>query len=372
VIWRSDEHEPLGDQAWDETRAVDAIRTIVADAEAAADGWLWPGHPLDDLAEDEGLSGLYLGSGGMVWGLWKLGSGLDAAVAIAAALERYRAAPDFGAEAHAPSLLMGEAGLLAVAERVGSPASDRTRLRALIRANRAHPTWELMWGSPGTMLAARACGLDEEWRDSARLLWERWDASGVWTQDLYQQTTRYLGPVHGFAGNVHALRGYVDAEALRTRVSELLMRTALSEDGFVNWPPLADPVPDLEQRLRVQWCHGAPGIVATLGDLIDPDTASAAGELIWHAGPLHKGPGLCHGTAGNGYAFLRLHGLTGETRWLERARRFAMHAVEQVDRVRAEYGRGRFSLFTGDVGVALFVRACLEPPAAAFPILDEL
>jgi lantibiotic modifying enzyme len=53
----------------------------------------------------------------------------------------------------------------------------------------------------------------------------------------------------------------------------------------------------------------------------------AGGELTWRAGPLVKGAGLCHGTAGNGYAFLKLFARTGDERWLERARRFAMHAI---------------------------------------------
>ena len=54
---------------------------------------------------------------------------------------------------------------------------------------------------------------------------------------------------------------------------------------------------------------------------------------------------------------------------MERARRFAMHAIEQVERERAALGRGRYTLFTGDVGVALYLRSCLEADAA-FPIID--
>ena len=56
----------------------------------------------------------------------------------------------------------------------------------------------------------------------------------------------------------------------------------------------------------------------------------AGGELTWRAGPLAKGANLCHGTAGNGYAFLALFERTGDELWLERARAFAMHAVAQV------------------------------------------
>ena len=86
----------------------------------------------------------------------------------------------------------------------------------------------------------------------------------------------------------------------------------------------------------------------------------AGGELTWRAGPLTKGANLCHGTAGNGYAFLRLLERTGDELWLERARAFAMHAVEQVERDRAEHGRGRHTLWTGDPGTALYLADCLE------------
>ena len=110
----------------------------------------------------------------------------------------------------------------------------------------------------------------------------------------------------------------------------------------------------------MQWCHGAPGIVATLGHVMDEELALAGGELTWRAGALAKGSNLCHGTAGNAYAFLVLHRRTGEELWLDRARAFAMHAIGQVERERAAVGHGRYSLFTGDVGVALFLRGLLD------------
>jgi Lanthionine synthetase C-like protein len=275
-------------------------------------------------------------------------------------------------EAHAPSLLVGETGVLMVADRLGSPAADRDRLSELVRANREHSTRELLWGSPGTILAARACGLGDEWRESAQLLYGHWDeSSDMWRHDLYGRRRSFIGLAHGFAGNVHALRGFVDEEILRARVARLLTRTAGHEDGLVNWPPEDVPPAEAASSIRVQWCHGAPGIITTLGDLMPLELAIGGGELTWRAGPLRKGPGLCHGTAGNGFAFLRLHVVTGDPVWLERARRFAMHAIEQVDRERAAFGRGRHALFTGDVGVALYLRACLDA-APEFPILETL
>jgi Lanthionine synthetase C-like protein len=367
LLWRAAEHEELTDRPWAEGEARGAIEAIVLDAGRGMSDGFWPGHPLDEVGSDERFGSLYLGSAGMVWALWKLGASFDYSAVLRSALERYRAEPDFGGEAHAPSLLMGETGLLVVAARVGSPAADRERLRRLVVENRAHPTWELMWGSPGTILAARACELHAEWEESASLLCAQWDAaSDLWTQDLYGRTSQILGPVHGFAGNVHALRGYVADDVLRERTTKLLERMAQREDGLVNWlPGVGDP------KVRVQWCHGAPGIISTVGDLIPRGLALAGGELTWRAGPLRKGPGLCHGTAGNGFAFLKLYELTGDERWLCRARRFAMHAIGQVERQRVEHGRGRYTLLTGDIGVALYLKACLEAEAA-FPIIDSL
>ena len=113
-------------------------------------------------------------------------------------------------------------------------------------------------------------------------------------------------------------------------------------------------------QIRTQWCHGAPGIVATLAHLLDEELAVAGGELTWRAGPLSKGANLCHGTAGNGYAFLALHERTGDERWLTRARAFAMHAARQVEQSRSDHGHGRHTLWTGDLGTALYLADCVE------------
>jgi hypothetical protein len=368
VLYRPSEHEPLVDEAWDEAKAHDAIAAIVADAEAACDGTIWPAHDKDGPEDGEdGWTTMYLGSAGLCYALDRFGSDFDVGAVLERSLARYRAHPEFGENADPRSLLMGESGLLLVARLVGAPVADDDRLRELIHENRANPTWEWMWGSPGTMLAARALGFDDLWRESAELLWAEWDTeTNLWTQDLYGSVTQYLGPGHGFAGCVHALRGFRDDE-LRTRATVALEREALRDGELANWPPLAG-TPDPE-RIRVQWCHGAAGIVAMLGDLMPLDLAAAGAELVWRAGPIARGSSLCHGTAGNGYALLKLFALTGDELWLDRARLFAMHAIAQVERDRADYGRGRYSLWTGDVGAALYLRSCLDADTG-FPTLD--
>jgi hypothetical protein len=95
------------------------------------------------------------------------------------------------------------------------------------------------------------------------------------------------------------------------------------------------------------------------------------GELTWNAGPLVKGSNLCHGTSGNGYALLKLYGRTKDAVWLERARAFAMAAIDQVRGARVAFGRGRYSLCTGDAGLAVYLWHCItaEP---RFPVIGVL
>ena len=355
-LWRPSEHEPLAGGEWDEARAEDAIAAIVADAESAFDGARWPWHPRDG-DEDEDSASLYLGSAGVIWALHELGSSgwKDAALAL---VDRYRAHPDFGELASPTSYWMGECGIALVAYRLSGDAGFADRVHELVLANLGSPSNEVMWGTPGTTLVAEAMlawsgesRWDEAWRTSADRVIATRAEDGLWTQDLYGRTTRFLGPAHGYAGNVRALGNRRPVEAADLSPYEL------RENGLVNWKPTTAARPD---EIRVQWCHGAPGMVATLGDLLDLDLAVAGGELTWRAGPLAKGPGLCHGTAGNAYAFLVLHRRTSDDIWLERARAFALHAIGRVERERAALGRGRYSLFTGDVGVALFLRHLLD------------
>jgi hypothetical protein len=387
-LFSPEHHEPLTDRPWDERRADAAIAAIVADAEEAFDdSRLWPLHPLDwDDDRDAGrsLTGLYLGAAGVIWALTELGCRRDFAAIAAGLDERYLAHPDLGPPA--PGLWLGRAGILAVAERLAPDASRRDLLHRLLEENLENPAVEVMWGAPGSMLVAAAL-LDRTgeqrweavWHGLADAVWDGWtqdDQRGyrIWTQHLYGQVTQYVGPAHGMAGCIAALaaRSGLLGEArfrdLERDAVRAVMATAFVEDGRANWEPIAGhglEAPD-GLGIRTQWCHGAPGMVTTLAGIAPHDDAFtrllvAGGELTWEAGPLRKGSTLCHGTAGNGLAFLALLERTGDERWLERARRFGIHAVDQVEQARIRYGRGRHSLWTGDAGVALYLRSCIDP-----------
>jgi hypothetical protein len=67
-----------------------------------------------------------------------------------------------------------------------------------------------------------------------------------------------------------------------------------------------------------------------------------AGRFTWAAGPLTKGSDLCHGTSGNGYAFLKLYRRTNDPMWLDRARQFAMTAIIQYRGAKLVVSRGGF------------------------------
>jgi Lanthionine synthetase C-like protein len=393
MLFEPSGHEPLTSRPWDDGLARAAIAAIVADAESAFDEReLWLAHPFDlDGGPLTRVASLYLGASGVIWALHDLAragvAGLrsDWAPVAVGLVEQYSTTPDFQdlVDGTVPSLWMGEAGILLVAHTLAPSAAQEDRLLDIVRANEANPTWELMWGSPGTMIAAQVMheqtGADrwlDAWRASADRLWAEW-RDDLWQQDLYGSQQQILGPAHGFAGNVLALAGgglLDDARRaeLGQRAVATLTKYARREDGLAQWP--ASLQPSRSPAIRTQWCHGAPGIVASLASVAPHDEQLtellvAGGELTWQAGPLAKGANLCHGTAGNGYAFLKLFERTGDELWLERARGFAMHAIEQVERATAEHGRGRYSLWTGDVGTALYLQSCLAA-TAAFPTLD--
>jgi lantibiotic modifying enzyme len=388
VLYESAQFEPLIDEPWVPAHVEDAIAAIVSDADAAFDpDGLWPAHDWDGWEEPLPLKNLYSGAAGVIWALDALrrrahaDTTLDLAAAALRTLELKRAAPDFTADEHyhPAALFCGETGPLVVAFRLTGDPALADDLHVLVRANVANPTDDISWGAPGTLLAALAMG---EWtrelrwveaaRETARALRVRRGDDGLWRQD---DDYRGLGTLHGASGNTLALLRLEPDVALASETAAVLSRHAFREGGLANWP--GSPRPQLARprdgRICLQWCTGAPGVLGGAWDYLDEDLLLAGAELIWHAGAHgdEKGHGLCHGTSGNGFALLKAFARTGDERWLERARRFAVHALAQAERIATANGRRRYSLFTGDVGTALFAAACLDLDAR-YPIVDVM
>jgi lantibiotic modifying enzyme len=373
-------------------RVADGIQAIVEAAEAAFDEKeLWPAGEWERWQTLLPLKSLYVGAAGVVWALHALRSRgradgrLDLASAIADTQEAWMSEPDLMRDTELPStaeaaLLTGESGILLTAWLIEPTPERADRLHDRVRENARNQAIEVMWGAPGTMLAAaelhRRTGEErwaDAWRESAQNVLESREEDGLWRSRLYGELRRSLTPPHGVVGNVHALLDggeLLDSsqrETLQSETNDLLRRTAVVDNGLASWPSQADgSLLGADGEIRLQWCAGAPGIVIAAAPYLDEDLLLAGAELVWQAGAHgdEKGPSICHGTAGNGYALLRTFERTGDERWLERARRFAMHALVQVER-----RENRYALWTGDVGVALFASDCLDA-RAAYPILE--
>jgi lantibiotic modifying enzyme len=293
------------------------------------------------------------------------------------------------AERHRASYLLGDTPIHLMAFGQAPIEALQAELETLIAGNTEHPARELMKGAPGTLLAAlflyQRTGTPrwaELFRGTAQRLWSQLEWSdehhcAFWRQHFDRLPSTYLDAVHGFVATalplIHGrhLLSAADWAAWEACIVNTVRRTADVESGQANWRPELDREPEPAKKL-LQFCHGAPGFVISLAEM--PGTALdelllAGGQTTWSAGPLAKGPNLCHGTAGNAYAFLKLYVRTQDPLWLERARAFAMHAIEQSEQAAIRHRQLHYSLWTGDLGLAVFLWDCIQGQAR-FPTLD--
>ncbi len=398
MLYEPGRHERLRRLPWNENEARAAIERIVADTESrfSPDAY-WPLHPLDweDGDPEDFATPLYHGACGVIWALHYLRAvgAVTLSRSYATDLDRLVSSNrawncTLGRDEWA-SFLMGDTPIRMMQWGERQDEEVEISLDALIAGNTEHPARELMFGSPGTLLAALFLyerGGKPRWaelfRSTAAELWREleWSPRFLcwhWTQHMGGRRSTYLDAVHGFVATTlplirgrHLLRAE-DWIAWERRIEETVRRTVDRVGPDANWrPELDDARPD--QKKLLQFCHGAPGFIICLaefpGTALD-DLLLAAGETTWSAGPLIKGSNLCHGTGGNGYAFLKLYQRTRDSTWLERARAFAMHGIAQTQADASRYGQLRYSLWTGDLGFAVYLWDCVRAEAQ-FPTLD--
>lgn len=399
-LFDPERHEALAGEDWSDSAAQSAVDRVVRCTLAEyrpGDGWM--AHPLDDPdAPGQCFEALYHGSAGVLLALRHLArrgihAPLPADAADLLAAHQARLVAELAGYRHgSASFLLGTTGIALLRWVLTGDAALLAPLHAAIEGNLHNPAREQLWGNPGTVLAAitlaEATG-ERRWAALVRAAADALESElthdpaldcRLWVQDLYGRPGQcMLGAGHGFAGNVFPfLRGaaLLPAEQVARLMDvalQTLQATALRDGDAVNWLPDAHPDPSRPAKRLVQDCHGAPGIIVRLAGVPRSQAwdrlLAEAGELTWRAGPLTKGASLCHGTAGSALALLKLWRRSGDAVWLGRARTLAMHAVGQVDADRAQHGQGRHSLWTGDLGVACIVQACLDGKDA-FPSLD--
>lgn len=392
-------HEPIKSMPWSEGAALDGVQHIAHQTCLAfSPKELWPSHPLDDLLTPQTrCAGLYDGAGGALWTLRhfkRLGlvdnppEFSEAVTRLVALNHQWAALQDW----QTPSFLLGNSGLLMLHWQFDPGQALENRLHDVIYNNLDHFAQDALWGNPGTAVAAihmaEATG-SARWKQLVQECVNRLENSlesdpetgtPIWTQNIYGKRTRFLGAGHGMVGNTYvALRGakFLDSTQVQRfsdNCLETLLKTALHDDGCSNWHPMSDKNRVANRLPPVQDCHGAAGVVNRLSSV--PRTAQwdalllAAGELIWRAGPLVKGPGLCHGTAGNALALLKLANRFEDDIWLGRARSMALHAYSQVKQQHKQFGQARHALWTGDLGVAWVLWLCIEKNTPSIPTLD--
>ncbi|KAI3820579.1 hypothetical protein L1987_08127 [Smallanthus sonchifolius] len=187
---------------------------------------------------------------------------------------------------------------------------------------------------------------------------------------------RYWGAAHGLVGIMHVLMNMVLTEDEMEDVKSTLFYMIKNRFPSGNYP-LSE---GSESDRLVHWCHGAPGVALTLakvakvfGDEELHKAALEAGEVVWERGLL-KRVGICHGISGNAYVFLSLYRLTGDVKFLYRAKAFAAFLHEKsamlISQGTMHGGDHPFSLFEGVGGMAYLFMDMVEPLKARFPAYE--
>ncbi len=243
------------------------------------------------------MTPLYYGACGVVWALHYLRD------AGAACLQRHsyiaflESARAFNqewlgevADEAAPSYLMGDTPfLLQQWAHAEDPTALADRLAGLIGGHMQHPARELMWGAPGTLLAAlflHGRSGEARWADlfvqtaatlQSQLLWSQEHQRHYWTQDMYGRISSYIDAVHGFVATAcvliqgRHLLGAAQWQAWERCIVQTIANTATCEDGMVNWRAQLITAPDEAPRRLMPFCHGAPGFVICLAQFPSPD-----------------------------------------------------------------------------------------------------
>jgi hypothetical protein len=290
-------HVPLRALRWDAAEAARAIEEIIADAlEHFSPERFWPAHPMDDGCAD-GNSSIYFGAAGVIWGLEYLtravapDAGADFRPVLRGLMRKtWQDMEDFGDYKRTGSLLFGDLGAALVIMRLAPEQVIADHVYKRAGDNMELPVRELMWGLAGSMLACLSMDQisrikpgdpkerdedskpqqqpDPRWRalfeaQAERLLSELQDTSAgpIWIQDLYGRRQIYLGPVHGYAGNmIPLMRGWEWlTEPQRARVAAAvpltLAKNARRGDGL---PPGLRSSPRRTRRGRASIATARP------------------------------------------------------------------------------------------------------------------
>ncbi|GAB6031012.1 LanC-like protein 3 [Chamberlinius hualienensis] len=194
--------------------------------------------------------------------------------------------------------------------------------------------------------------------------------------------TEYLGAAHGLSSILQMMlcfpKCYESDENAQRDIKGAVDYMLDLQQSNGNFPTAVDEINRRpSENELIHWCHGAPGVVYLMAKawLIWKDerylqACLKCGELIWKQGLLRKGPGICHGVAGNGYTFLLLYRLTKDPKHLHRAFMFAQFLNTSEFKKNARTPDSPCSLYEGLAGTVCFLVDLLDPDKAHFPLFD--
>ncbi|XP_050420885.1 lanC-like protein 3 homolog [Adelges cooleyi] len=196
--------------------------------------------------------------------------------------------------------------------------------------------------------------------------------------------TEYLGAAHGLCTILQMLISFPqfinNNQSARHDIKksiDLLISLQSANGNFACAVDELGPRQRPERDELVHWCHGAPGVVYLLAKAYlvfkEPtylESCLKCGDLVWEKGLLKKGPGICHGIAGNGYVFLLLYRLTGDTKHLNRALMFGEFMFTDECKKGSRIPDSLYSLYEGLAGTVCFLIDLTQPQKATFPFLD--
>ena len=194
----------------------------------------------------------------------------------------------------------------------------------------------------------------------------------------------YIGAAHGICGILFVLlaaKSYIPEETCQNFIKPTLDYLIQFQYPSGNFPSsISGGTPPTNDKL-LHWCHGAPGAIHLLlkAHEIWPNNsdsylvrAKECEEAIWRRGLLRKGYGLCHGVAGNAYAFIAMWKVTREPQYLYKSALFAEWCFDYGKRGCRVPDRP-LSLFEGLAGTIYFLSDLIQNPnLACFPAFCDI
>jgi serine/threonine-protein kinase len=190
-------------------------------------------------------------------------------------------------------------------------------------------------------------------------------------------STSYLGIARGWAGLLYTIlrwRRLIDERPLadiEARLHQLVERAQFTRRG-ARWPVQAK----MGSPTRPGWCNGSAGYAhlwvlahQMYGDRLYLDLAERAAMDAFEGSS--GGHAICCGFAGQAYAQVSLYKHTGERMWLDQARALTRKAAAAGNAILRRRDQGLpYSLYKGDVGVAVLIAEMEKPETAALPFFE--